>query len=76
MVAIERDNPRLRCVMFKDYTLPALDKHRLGELSDLIGTIGQAGKESRTTEILSPVYEYFLTQLCSAEGKNDEAHLR
>src|SRR5436853_4990840 len=39
MVAIERDNPRLKGVLPKDYARPGLDKHRLGELIDLIGTI-------------------------------------
>ena len=39
MFAIERDNPRLKGVLPKDYARPALDKHRLGELIDLIGTI-------------------------------------
>ena len=39
MVAIERDNPRLKGVLPKDYARPALDKHRLGELIDLIGSI-------------------------------------
>jgi type I restriction enzyme M protein len=40
MVAIERDNPRLKGVLPKDFARPALDKHRLGELIDLIGTSG------------------------------------
>ena len=39
MVAIERDNPRLKGVLPKDYARPALDKQRLGELIDLIETI-------------------------------------
>ncbi len=39
MVAIERDNSRLKGVLPKDYARPALDKHRLGELIDLIGSI-------------------------------------
>jgi hypothetical protein len=39
MVAIERDNPRLKGVLPKDYARPGLDKHRLGELIDLIGGI-------------------------------------
>ena len=45
MVAIERDNPRLKGVLPKEYARPALDKHRLGELIDLIGTVylGSAG---------------------------------
>ncbi len=43
MVAIERDNPRLKGVLPKDYARPGLDKHRLGELIDLIATIELLG---------------------------------
>ena len=70
MVAIERDNARLKGVLPKDYARPALDKHRLGELIDLIGTIGLGDRENRAKDILGRVYEYFLTQFASAEGKN------
>ena len=70
MVAIERDNTRLKGVLPKDYARPALDKHRLGELIDLIGTIGLGDKENRAKDVLGRVYEYFLTQFASAEGKN------
>ncbi|MBE7499227.1 MAG: SAM-dependent DNA methyltransferase [Verrucomicrobiales bacterium] len=69
MVAIERDNPRLKGVLPKDYARPVLDKHRLGELIDLIGTIGLGAKENRAKDILGRVYEYFLAQFASAEGK-------
>ena len=44
-------------------------KHRLGELIDLIGTIGLGDKENRSKDILGRVYEYFLSQFASAEGK-------
>jgi len=70
MVAIERDNGRLKGVLPKDYARPALDKHRLGELIDLIGTIGLGDAANRAKDILGRVYEYFLTQFASAEGKN------
>jgi type I restriction enzyme M protein len=83
MVAIERDNTRLKGVLPKDYARPGLDKHRLGELIDLIGTIslmpspgsgkGQGEGTSsthRSVDLLGRVYEYFLTQFASAEGKN------
>src|SRR3954464_2172111 len=69
MVAIERDNPRLKGVLPKEYARPALDKHRLGELIDLIGTIGMGDKASRSKDILGRVYEYFLGMFASAEGK-------
>ena len=70
MTAIERDNPRLKGVLPRDYARPALDKHRLGELIDLIGTIGLGDKENRAKDVLGRVYEYFLTKFASAEGKN------
>ena len=85
MVAIERDNARLKGVLPKDYARPGLDKHRLGELIDLIGTItlirGTHGTDTtntsqespsshRSVDLLGRVYEYFLTRFASAEGKN------
>jgi type I restriction enzyme M protein len=70
MVAIERDNPSLKGVLPKDYARPALDKTRLGELIDLIGTLGLGEKEHRSKDILGRVYEYFLSQFASAEGKH------
>ncbi len=70
MVAIERDNPTLKGVLPKDYARPALDKQRLGELIDLIGTIGLGDKANRSRDVLGRVYEYFLTLFASAEGKN------
>ena len=69
MVAIERDNKALKGVLPKEYARPALDKQRLGELIDLIGTIGLGDAENRSKDILGRVYEYFLAQFASAEGK-------
>jgi type I restriction enzyme M protein len=69
MVAIEKENPQLKGVLPKDYARPTLDKQRLGELIDLIGTIGLGGEDHRSKDILGRVYEYFLGQFASAEGK-------
>lgn len=69
MIAIERDNKRLKGVLPKEYARPNLDKTRLGELIDLIGNIGLGDAESRSKDILGRVYEYFLSQFASAEGK-------
>ena len=66
MVAIERDNPRLKGVLPKDYARPALDKQRLGELIDLIGTIALGDAENRSKDLLGRVYEYFLSEFASA----------
>ncbi|MBU1198875.1 MAG: type I restriction-modification system subunit M [Nanoarchaeota archaeon] len=69
MEAIERDNPSLKGVLPKNYNREALDKQRLGELIDLIGTIGLGDKENRSKDILGRVYEYFLGEFADAEGK-------
>jgi type I restriction enzyme M protein len=67
--SIERDNPSLRGVLVKNYARPGLDKQRLGELIDLIGTIGLGDRENRSKDVLGRVYEYFLGQFADAEGK-------
>lgn len=67
MEAIERENPSLRGVLLKEYGRPEVDKTRLGQLIDLISNIeieAQNGKD-----ILGRVYEYFLSQFASAEGR-------
>ena len=69
MVAIERDNSSLKGVLPKDYARPHLDKQRLGELIDLVAKIGIGDQFSRSKDILGRVYEYFLSQFASAEGK-------
>jgi len=69
MIAIENENPSLKGVLPKEYAHPRLDKQRLGQLIDLIGNIGLGDKENRSKDILGRVYEYFLSQFASAEGK-------
>ena len=69
MLAIERDNPSLKGVLPKDYAHPRLDKQRLGQLIDLVGNIGLGDAANRSKDILGRVYEYFLSQFASAEGK-------
>lgn len=69
MLAIERDNPSLKGVLPKDYAHPRLDKQRLGQLIDLVSNIGLGDKANRSKDILGRVYEYFLSQFASAEGK-------
>jgi type I restriction enzyme M protein len=69
MVGIERDNPALKGVLPKDYARPALDKTRLGQLIDMISNIKVGDEASRAKDVLGRVYEYFLSQFASAEGK-------
>jgi len=69
MSGIERDNVSLKGVLPKDYARPALDKQRLGQLIDLISNIRVGDAESRSKDVLGRIYEYFLSQFASAEGK-------
>ena len=69
MLAIERDNPSLKGALHKNYARPHLDKQSLGGVIDLVSTIGLGDRESRSKDILGRVYEYFLSQFASAEGK-------
>ncbi len=69
MAGIERDNPALKGVLPKDYARPALDKQRLGQLIDMIRNIKVGDEASRAKDVLGRVYEYFLSQFASAEGK-------
>lgn len=71
MDAIEKENKSLKGVLPKDFSKFHNNlKEKLGELIDLIGTIGLGDKENRSKDILGRVYEYFLTKFASAEGKN------
>ena len=69
MGAIEGDNPSLKGVLPRDYARPSLDKPKLGQLIDLIATIGLGDAESRKQDILGRVYEYFLSRFAEKEGK-------
>jgi len=69
MDLIERDNPRIKGILPKNYARPDLDKTRLGELIDLIGTISVGTQEGKSQDVLGRVYEYFLAKFASAEGK-------
>ena len=68
MDIIEKNNPKLKKVLPKDFTRRQ-PNIRLSELVDLISTIGFKDSEHQSKDILGHVYEYFLGQFASAEGK-------
>ena len=71
MAATERDNPALKNVLSRDYVRLALDKPRLGQLIDLVSNIQIGDEDARSRDLIGRVYEYFLSQFASAEGKKD-----
>jgi len=67
--AIEKENPKLKGVLNKDYARLQLESGKLGELIDLIATVPFHHDTMKAKDILGHVYEYFLGQFASAEGK-------
>ncbi len=68
MTTIENENSTLRGKLDKRFGRAQLGQGVLGELIDLISTIGFADKYD-SSDLLGEVYEYFLGQFASAEGK-------
>ncbi|MCE0917332.1 class I SAM-dependent DNA methyltransferase [Pseudomonas sp. NMI760_13] len=69
LAAIEAENPSLKNILDKRYARVQLPDGKLGELVDLISTIGFGGDANVARDLLGQVYEYFLGQFASAEGK-------
>ncbi|MBT5130346.1 MAG: SAM-dependent DNA methyltransferase [Rhodospirillaceae bacterium] len=69
MLAIEKSNDSLRGILPTNYAREALNKQMLGELIDLIGSIGMHEDGDHSKDILGRVYEYFLGGFAGAEGK-------
>lgn len=66
---IEVENPKLKGILDKRYARAQLPDGKLGELVDLISTIGFGENASTARDVLGQVYEYFLGMFASAEGK-------
>ena len=70
---IETENPKLKGILDKRYARVQLPDGKLGELVDLVSTIGfgESGDTAKNNarDLLGQVYEYFLGQFASAEGK-------
>ncbi len=68
MVEIENENKPLQGKLDKRFGRTQLEDGKLGELIDLISTIGFS-EEQKASDLLGEVYEYFLGQFATAEGK-------
>ncbi|WP_394553700.1 type I restriction-modification system subunit M [Agromyces sp. MMS24-JH15] len=72
MDLIERENPKLRGVLPRNYGREDLDKGRLGQLVDIIGSIGFTKSDDHgSDDVLGRVYEYFLGQFAGKETGKD-----
>lgn len=72
MDLIEKENPSIRGVLPRNYAREGLDKGRLGQLVDLIGSIGFTESDDHgSDDVLGRVYEYFLGQFAGKETGKD-----
>ena len=76
LALIETENPKLKGILDKRYARVQLPDGKLGELVDLVSQIGfgESGNgddraKNNARDLLGQVYEYFLGQFASAEGK-------
>lgn len=69
MFAIERDNPKLKGKLPRDYARRSIATERMGGLIDMIGSIAIGTDQARAKDVLGRVYEYFLGKFAAAEGK-------
>ncbi|WP_415285808.1 class I SAM-dependent DNA methyltransferase [Candidatus Pelagibacter sp. Uisw_104] len=68
MIEIENENKFLQGKLDKRFGRTQLEAGKLGELIDLISKIGFTD-EQKASDLLGEVYEYFLGQFATAEGK-------
>jgi len=76
MEAVERENPRLKNVLNKDFARTQIDSAKLAELIALFSDTDFSAQSYQgqplalqSKDILGHVYEYFLGQFALAEGK-------
>lgn len=69
LTAIEGENPKLKGILDKRYARAQLPDGKMGELVDLISTIGFGDNARTARDVLGQVYEYFLGMFANAEGK-------
>lgn len=69
LALIETENPKLKGILDKRYARTQLPDGKLGELVDVISAIGFGDANQNAKDLLGQVYEYFLGQFASAEGK-------
>lgn len=69
LAEVERENPKLKNVLNKNYTQLQIPQESLIGLINLIATIPFKHEDLDAKDILGHVYEYFLGQFALAEGK-------
>ncbi|MDD4706355.1 MAG: class I SAM-dependent DNA methyltransferase [Bacilli bacterium] len=66
---IEKENPTLKGVLFKNYNNPQFRNVNLGEIINLFTNIKLGSKEASEKDMLGRVYEYFLGKFATKDGQ-------
>ncbi len=70
MLAVERDNPKLKSKLPRDFARRGIESTKLTKLiNEVIANIGFKDSRTRSRDTLGRVYEYFLGKFAAAEGK-------
>lgn len=69
MAAIERENEKLRGVLYRDFARLPLEDGVLGDLMGIIAKMKFDPKEHTSRDVFGEVYEYFLGNFALAEGQ-------
>ena len=69
MDIIEKENPKLKRILNKNYAKLDIDPSKLVALVNLIATIPFTHNSLKAKDILGHVYEYFLGNFAAAEGQ-------
>ena len=67
--AVEKENPKLKGILEKDYARKQIDSALPGLINEVIATIPFHHATLKSKDILGHVYEYFLGEFAIAEGK-------
>ena len=71
MELIEKENPRLKGILNKNYAREDLDKTRLGELVTLFTNLEMGTNKAKEMDMFGRVYEYFIGKFASKEKKGE-----
>lgn len=68
MGLIEADNPRLKGVLYREFSRLELEPGKLGELMGLVARLKFDAHKHNSRDVFGEVYEYFLGQFALKEG--------
>ena len=68
MALIEAENPRLKGVLYREFSRLELEPGKLGELKGLIARLKFDANKHGSRDVFGEVYEYFLGQFALKEG--------